>query len=118
VIDDCGILTRVRAHASAAEGALEVNGPPPSKIPNQSRSRLIAYAHSIDFGAKGCDNLAGLAALQRHAAGQLRRPVGRLIMMVKPAHAYKTERSYVLADPEAAAGSGQPPDGNGQRGEP
>jgi hypothetical protein len=49
---------------------------------------------------------------------QVRRPAGRLIMMVKPAHAYKTERSYVLADPEAAAGSGQPPDGNGQRGEP
>jgi hypothetical protein len=61
------------------------------------RSRLIAYAHSIDFGAKGYDNLAGLAALQRHAAGQLRRPAGRLIMMVKPAHAYKTERSYVLS---------------------
>ena len=82
---------------------------------------LIAYAHSIDFGAKGYGNLVGLAALQRHVAGQLRRPVGRLIMIVKSAHVYETERSYVLgvlADAGAAAGSGQPSDGDRQRGEP
>jgi hypothetical protein len=57
---------------------------------------LIAYAHSIDFGAKGYGNLAELAALQRHVADRLGRPVGRLIMVVKSAHVYETERSYVL----------------------
>ena len=37
---------------------------------------LVAYAHSIDFGAKGYGNLAELAALQHHVAGQLGRPDG------------------------------------------
>lgn len=39
-------------------------------------------------------------------------------MMVKSAHVYETERSYVLsvlAGAGAAAGSGQPPDGDGLR---
>ena len=79
---------------------------------------LIAYAHSIDFGAKGHGNLAELAALQRHVADQLNRPAGRLIMIVKSAHIYQTERGYVLgvlADAGATAGSDQPPDGDGQR---
>jgi Thymidylate synthase len=78
---------------------------------------LIAYAHSIDFGAKGYGNLVELAALQRHVAGQLGRPIGTLIMMVKSAHVYETERSYVLGvlAGAGAAGSGQPPDGDGRR---
>ena len=37
---------------------------------------LIAYAHSIDFGAKGYGNLVELASLQQHVAGQLGRPDG------------------------------------------
>jgi hypothetical protein len=57
---------------------------------------LVAYAHSIDFGAKGYGNLVELAALQRHVAGQLGRPAGRLLMTVKSAHVYETERAYVL----------------------
>ena len=57
---------------------------------------LVAYAHSIDFGAKGYGNLVELAALQQHVAGQLGRPVGRLLMMVKSAHIYETERDYLL----------------------
>ena len=57
---------------------------------------LIAYAHSIDFGAKGCGNLVELAALQQHVAGQLGRPAGRLLMVVKSAHVYETERAYLL----------------------
>jgi thymidylate synthase len=57
---------------------------------------LVAYAHSIDFGAKGYGNLVELAALQHHVAGQLGRPAGRLLMMVKSAHVYETERAYVL----------------------
>ena len=56
---------------------------------------LVAYAHSIDFGAKGYGNLAELAALQHHVAGQLGRPTGRLLMIVKSAHVYETERGYV-----------------------
>jgi thymidylate synthase len=57
---------------------------------------LVVYAHSIDFGAKGYGNLAELASLQHRVAGELGRPVGRLLMMVKSAHVYETERAYVL----------------------
>jgi thymidylate synthase len=56
---------------------------------------LIAYAHSIDFGAKGYGNLVELATLQRRVAGELGLPVGRLLMIVKSAHLYETERAYV-----------------------
>jgi len=56
---------------------------------------LIAYAHSIYFGAKGYGNLVELAALQQHVAGRLGRPSGRLLMMVKSAHVYETERVYL-----------------------
>jgi thymidylate synthase len=56
---------------------------------------LVAYCHSIDFGAKGYANLAELAALQQRVAVQLGRPVGRLIMVVKSAHVYATEFEYV-----------------------
>ncbi len=56
---------------------------------------LVAYAHSIDFGAKGYGNLVELAALQHHVAGQLGRPAGRLLMVVKSAHVYETERGYL-----------------------
>jgi thymidylate synthase len=63
---------------------------------------LIAYAHSIDFGAKGYGNLVELAALQHHVAAELERPAGRLVMIVKSAHVYETELAYlreILAAP-------------------
>ena len=56
---------------------------------------LVAYAHSIDFGAKGYGNLAELAALQQHVAREVGRPAGRLLMIVKSAHVYGTELAYV-----------------------
>ena len=56
---------------------------------------LITYAHSIDFGAKGYGNLVELASLQQHVADRLGRPAGRLLMMVKSAHVYETERVYL-----------------------
>jgi len=56
---------------------------------------LVAYCHSIDFGAKGYGNLAELAALQGLVAGELGRPAGRLIMVVKSAHVYATESEYL-----------------------
>ena len=62
---------------------------------------LVAYAHSIDFGAKGYGNLVELASLQRHVADALGALVGRLVMTVKSAHVYETELEYVkgvLAD--------------------
>ena len=58
-------------------------------------AELVAYAHSIDFGAKGYGNLVELASLQRHVAGQLEVPAGRLVMVVKSAHVYETERDYL-----------------------
>ena len=63
---------------------------------------LAAYCHSIDFGAKGYGNLVELAALQRHVAAELGRPAGRLVMIVKSAHVYETELTYlreILAAP-------------------
>jgi hypothetical protein len=56
---------------------------------------LASYAHSIDFGAKGYGNLVELAWLQHHVAAELGRPVGRLLMVVKSAHVYRTEFGYV-----------------------
>jgi thymidylate synthase len=56
---------------------------------------LVAYAHSIDFGAKGYGNLVELASLQQHVAGALGLPVGRLLMVVKSAHVYETELGYI-----------------------
>ena len=41
-------------------------------------------------------NLVELAALQQQVAGQLWRPAGRLLMVVKSAHVYETERGYLL----------------------
>jgi thymidylate synthase len=56
---------------------------------------LVAYCHSIDFGAKGYGNLVELAAVQERVAAGLGRPVGRLVMVVKSAHVYATEFEYV-----------------------
>jgi len=56
---------------------------------------LVAYAHSIDFGAKGYGNLVELAALQHRVAEALRRPAGRLVFTVKSAHIYDTELPYM-----------------------
>jgi thymidylate synthase len=56
---------------------------------------LVAYCHSIDFGAKGYANLVELAALQERVADGLGRPVGRLVMVVKSAHVYDTEVEYL-----------------------
>jgi thymidylate synthase len=58
---------------------------------------LIAYAHSVDFGAKGYGNLVELASLQHHVAGELGLPAGRLLLIVKSAHVYQTELPYVGA---------------------
>lgn len=58
---------------------------------------LVVYAHSIDFGAKGYGNLVELAAVQRHVASALDAPVGRLVMIVKSAHIYQTERDDMAA---------------------
>ena len=65
---------------------------------------LVVYAHSIDFGAKGYANLVELAVLQRHVAAELGRPAGRLLMTVKSAHIYDTERGYMR---DVLAGAGQ-----------
>jgi thymidylate synthase len=57
---------------------------------------LVVYAHSIDFGSKGYGNLVELAAVQHRVAGGLGRPVGRLLMIVKSAHVYETDREWML----------------------
>jgi len=62
---------------------------------------LVAYAHSIDFGAKGYGNLVELAWLQHHVASALGRPAGRLLMIVKSAHVYQADSGYVSGVLEA-----------------
>jgi thymidylate synthase len=56
---------------------------------------LVAYCHSIDFGAKGYGNLVELAAVQEQVAAALGCPAGRLVMVVKSAHVYATEFEYM-----------------------
>jgi thymidylate synthase len=58
---------------------------------------LAIYAHSIDFGTKGYGNLVELAAVQQRVAEALEAPVGRLVMTVKSAHIYATEREAMAA---------------------
>ncbi|MCU1414136.1 MAG: hypothetical protein JWN80_1476 [Microbacteriaceae bacterium] len=55
----------------------------------------VVYAHSIDFGAKGYGNLVELADLQHRVAAGLGMPVGRLVFIVKSAHVYDSELSYM-----------------------
>ncbi len=63
-------------------------------IPEQSLE-LVVYAHSIDFGAKGYANLVQLAELQHQVAARLGRTVGRLTFVVKSAHVYDTDQSFM-----------------------
>jgi thymidylate synthase len=58
---------------------------------------LGVYAHSIDFGTKGYGNLVELAAVQRHVAEAVAAPVGRLVVTIKSAHIYDTERDAMAA---------------------
>jgi thymidylate synthase len=57
--------------------------------------RLVVYAHSIDFGAKGYANLLELAAIQHQVGVQLDRAVGSLTMIVKSAHVYDSDTDYM-----------------------
>ena len=65
--------------------------------------RLVVYAHSIDFGAKGFANLLELAALQRQIASDLERDVGSLTMIVKSAHVYDSDATYMTSVLEAVS---------------
>ncbi len=56
---------------------------------------LVVYAHSIDFGKKGFANLVQLAELQTYVAEHLKRPEGRLTMIIKSAHIYATEIDHM-----------------------
>ncbi len=59
--------------------------------------RLVVYAHSIDFGAKGYANLLELAVIQHHVAADLGRAVGSLTMIVKSAHVYDIDADYMTS---------------------
>jgi thymidylate synthase len=72
----------------------------------QGELELAVYAHSIDFGTKGYGNLVELASVQQYVAASLSAPVGRLVMTVKSAHIYQTEREY-MAKVLAAAMPGE-----------
>lgn len=57
----------------------------------------VVYAHSIDFGSKGYGNLIELAWLHEHVASELGLPVGRLDFLIKSAHIYDTDLTYMNA---------------------
>jgi thymidylate synthase len=59
-------------------------------LPNDALE-LVVYAHSLDFGKKAYGNLVELTRLQEHVAGELDRPVGRLVVHAKSAHVYEPE---------------------------
>jgi thymidylate synthase len=56
---------------------------------------LVVYAHSLDFGKKAYGNLVELARLQHGVAGDLGVPPGRLVIHVKSAHVYESERELM-----------------------
>jgi thymidylate synthase len=70
---------------------------------------LVVYAHSIDFGAKGYGNLVELASLQHHVADALGVPVGQLLMIIKSAHVYETDLSYIEGVLTVSNRAGDPP---------
>jgi thymidylate synthase len=65
--------------------------------------RLVVYAHSIDFGAKGYANLVELASIQEEVAKELAVDVGSLTMIVKSAHIYDAELAYMTSVLERSA---------------
>jgi thymidylate synthase len=56
---------------------------------------LLVYAHSLDFGKKAYGNLVELARLQRRVADDVGVPPGRLVIHVKSAHVYESERDLM-----------------------
>jgi thymidylate synthase len=66
---------------------------------------LLVYAHSLDFGKKAYGNLVELARLQHRVAGEVGVSVGRLVVHVKSAHVYESERELM----ERLTASAPPP---------
>jgi thymidylate synthase len=58
---------------------------------------LVAYAHSIDFGARGYVNLVELASILEGVTDELDALLGTLTMSVKSAHVYETDVDYMSA---------------------
>jgi thymidylate synthase len=56
---------------------------------------LLVYAHSLDFGKKAYGNLVELARLQHRVADDLGVRPGRLLIHVKSAHVYESERDLM-----------------------
>jgi thymidylate synthase len=62
---------------------------------DDDRLHLVVYAHSIDFGAKGYANLLELTVILSQVAAELDRSIGSLTMIVKSAHVYDSDASYM-----------------------
>jgi thymidylate synthase len=58
-------------------------------------AELMVYAHSLDFGKKAYGNLVELARLQHRVAAELGASIGRLVVHVKSAHVYESERELM-----------------------
>src|SRR5579871_5236660 len=84
------VIERLRHNPEARSATITTFQPLPDSALEQG-----VYAHSIDFGTKGYGNLVELAAIQQRIAAVLDVPVGRLIMTIKSAHIYATERDLM-----------------------
>jgi thymidylate synthase len=100
------VVERLRADPSARDAAITTFMPltDTSYVPcvslldfwlPEGAVELVVYAHSLDFGKKAYGNLVELAKLQRLVAEELGAPVGRLVVHVKSAHVYESERALM-----------------------
>jgi thymidylate synthase len=100
------VVKRLRADPSARDAAITTFMPltDASYVPcvslldfwlPEGAVELVVYAHSLDFGKKAYGNLVELAKLQRLVAEELGAPVGRLVVHVKSAHVYESERALM-----------------------
>jgi thymidylate synthase len=100
------VVERLRADPSARDAAITTFMPltDTSYVPcvslldfwlPEGGVELVVYAHSLDFGKKAYGNLVELARLQRLVAEELGAPVGRLVVHVKSAHVYESERALM-----------------------
>ena len=100
-VREISLVTLVVDHPGPADEIIATHAEPErlawmhANFTEHAAVAALGDADSIDFGTKGYGNLVELASLQQHVAGQLARPTRRLLMIIKSAHVYESERAYL-----------------------
>ena len=81
-----GVVERLRRDPATRSAAITTFQP-------HTDTSYIPCVSLLDFWLP--DGAVELASLQQRVADQLGRPTGRLLMVVKSAHVYETERGYL-----------------------